>query len=597
VAGPKLTVIADSDIVRESIAIALGDRYPLIFVAARDAATNLPPSDLVILESPTADAARRTVDAAGSPTLRIVCSGPAAGDGDLGFPFYPESLRAAVQRALGLPRRVAPTANAELDYPLIPHGAATIAAKAAASGLPALICGARGSGTRRLARQIHARAGGARFVAVPAAGFGADLAASLRGECSTGLTLCIDRIDAMPATAMEHLAALLDDGVFGAVAHGPRLLCTAESDPDTIIATSVIDPDLFYRLAVLPIHLPALCTRLDDLPAIAAVVLARLAERHAPDARPRLGSDALARLSRYAWPGNLAELEAVLARSLVFCRTDVLGAGDLLFDIAAADRAPAVVAIAAAHADPDPPGDAPVPEPAAPDGRDHELDLLLQELAHELKNPMVTIKTVAQHLERLLDEESGQREMARMTGEAVDRMDRALENLLDFTRFGEPVPRGARLADIVGECFETMDPEFAAHRILLDERVDPGATVVADRGQLVYALDNLLRAIVRVAGDGATLVVRSPLARSGLDLEFPTTTASITAALARWSDGAPPGTAIAASIPFVFARALVERNGGSVQVRPGEGKTTVSVALPEGSWEAEEDEETAYPDR
>lgn len=593
-ADPKLTVMADSDIVRESVAIALGDRYPLTFLNPEDA---LPRSDLIIVEVPAADAARRAVDATGTPVVRIVHGGTAADDNDLAFPFHAESLRAAVKRALGLPRRAAAPAKDELDYPLIPQRAATIAAKAAASRLPALICGARGSGTRRLARQIQARSGSARFVAVPAAGFSADLAASLRDEHGEGLTLCIDRIDAMPPAAMEHLAALLDDGVFGAAARGPHLLCTAETDADSILANSGIDPDLFYQLAVLPIQLPALHTRLDELPAIGEVVLARLVARHAPDRRPRLGTDALARLSCYPWPGNLAELEAVLARSLIFCRSEVLGAGDLLFDIAAVDRAPATTAVAATRADPARTNTS--PEPALPEGHGHggEIDLLLQELAHELKNPMVTIKTVAQHLERLLEEGSGQREMARMTGEAVDRMDRTLENLLEFTRFGEPVPRGARLADVVGECFEAMDPEFAAHRILLDDRVDPGATVVADRGQLVYALDNLLRAIVRVAGDDATLVVRSPLARSGLDLEFPTTTASITAALARWSDGAPPGTAIAASIPFVFARALVERNGGSLQVRPGEGKTTVSVALPEGSWEAEEDEETAYPDR
>ena len=133
--------------------------------------------------------------------------------------------------------------------------------------------------------------------------------------------------------------------------------------------------------------------------------------------------------------------------------------------------------------------------------------------------------------------------------------------------------------------------------MLLDDRVDPSAAVTADRAQIAYALENLLRAVVRAAGAGVTLVVRSPLTRSGLVIEFPTTTASITEKLARWSDGSSDGPAVAASISFVFARALLERNGGAVDIHADDGKTSITVALPAGDEEVEEDEEAAYLDR
>lgn len=598
-AGPKVTVITDSDIVRESVAVALGARHPLAFVPPGS-----PPdatAALLICECPGAAADADAAAARGLPTLRIVTAGSAAA-GDLPFPFFPERLRAAVRGALersdaDAAPGAAPAANA-IDFPLIPAAAAAVAAKAAASGLPALICGERGTGTRRLARQIHARGGGGRFLAVPAAGLSPAIAAAIREGGSERVTLCLDGIDALPAGAADVLAALLDDGTIDHSGDGARLLCTAEGDAESIVVASGIDPELFYRLAVLPIQLEPLRGRLDEIPAIAAAILARLAARHAPAGpAPVLAAAAAARLRRYPWPGNLVELEAVLARTLVFCRGAEIGADDLVFDIASADSVSAAPRVAAAVR---PPEAAPVPPatPAAtPDGVDAGLELLLQDLAHEFKNPMVTIKTTAQLLERQLDAESGQREMARMTGEAVDRMDRALENLLAWTRFAAPVRHAARLADVVSECLEALDAELVARRILLDDRVDPRAIVVADRGQLGWALDNLLRAAIRAAGDGATLVLRTPLAHTGLVLQLPTSTASVTAALARWSDGAAAPATVAASIGFVLARTLIERNGGTVRVQAGEGETTLTVTLPAGDEEAEDDEEAAYPDR
>ena len=598
-ADPKVTVISESITVRESVEVALADRCALTHIAAADAAVMPIPhdADVFVCEVPAAVAGGKRASAQGVPVVWVASPGSPPPESGLAFPFLPESLRAAVRHAAATrnapPQQTGERPTLDLDHPLIPRSAAAIAAKSVATGLPTLISGDSGSGARRLARQVHVQAGGGRFLAVPASQFTDEVVAIVRrGRCER-ITLCLDRIETMPVASMELLSTLLDEGLFAAAPEGPRLVCTAGADADAVVATARIDPELYYRLAVLPIDLPPLRTRCDDLPAIAAAVLARLAKRHAPGATPRLAEDAVARLCRYPWPGNLAELEAVLARSLVFRAGDVLAAADLVFDIAAAVRASSESPPRATRAEAER-----EPVPSTPGPRNSELDLLLQELAHELKNPMVTIKTVAQHLERLLDQESDQREMARMTGEAVDRMDRALENLLAFTRFEQPVPRETRLAEVVGECFEAMDAEVGARRILLDDRVDPGASVFVDRSQLVYALDNLVRAVLRAAGDGATLVVRSPLSRSGLVFEFPTSTASVTAALARWSDSAPPASGVAASIPFVFARALIERNGGSVRVRPGDGTTTVAVELPTGHEEAEEeDEEAAYLDR
>jgi len=597
VAGAKITVVSDSTSVRESVDVALGARYLLTHFTAAEARSRpggIDEASWVICEAPTSGTVFAPPLVALPKVLWIVAAGAqapnGAGENVIAFPFLPETLRAKLAHALAAaPLRGARAAlSSELGYPLVPQNAVAVASKAAQTSLPVLITGASGTGTRRLARQIHVASGGGRFLTVPAARLSADIVAAARTARSDRGTLCIDRLDTLTPAGAELLAELLDDeGCGSPPGTATRLICTAEIDADTLPKSTGLERDLFYRLAVLPIHLPALRDRGDEMAAIAATVLARLAVRHAPESAPRLGDDALARLRRYPWPGNLAELEAVLTRSLVFLDGDVLHAGDLLFDLegAGARESPQAASSPAAGAS------VAVDRPVG-------FDLLLNDLAHELKNPMVTIKTVAQHLERLLDEESGQREMVRMTGEAVDRMDRALENLLQFTRFEAPLPRDTSIADVLGECLEAIDAEVALHRVLLDDRVAPAATVRADRSQLVYALENLLRAVLRTAGDGTTLVMRTPLTRTGLVLEFPTSTASVTAKLARWSDGAPAATAVESSIQFVFARALIERNGGTVGVRVGDGRTVVSVDLPAGGDEAEEDDDEAtYLDR
>src|SRR5439155_921418 len=115
--------------------------------------------------------------------------------------------------------------------------------------------------------------------------------------------------------------------------------------------------------------------------------------------------------------GALAELEAALARALLLAGGGVIEAAHL--DLGA--EPPAVVAAAAA---------------AAPGGA--ALEYLLAELAHELRNPLVTIKTFADHLPALLEDAELRTRFASLTGDAIERMDGLLENVLAFARLGAP---------------------------------------------------------------------------------------------------------------------------------------------------------------
>lgn len=577
-AGASITVIANSLSLRESVSVALAARYRLTFASAGELSM-LPPCDLLIVAADEALPPALESELARRAHLRWPTGAP---------PASPERLRLLVRD------RLAGAASQRwphwLAYPAIPRTAEALAARAGLTDLPVLITGEAGCGKRRLARQIHATSGTTSLLVVAATDLAAaTLENALRGEAEAGrTTLLVTEIAGAPAAAYDLLARILEEGgVRGR--HGwraARLICTSTSDADELAVSPSIDRDLFYRLAVLPIHLPPLRQRRDDVAALARDIVQRAPTAAAPTAPPQLSSEALARIERYPWPGNLAEMESVLCRSALLCDGATLEADDLVFDPTALEARPVARPAATTSR-----LNGSAPPPAA------RLELIVNELAHELKNPMVTIKTLAQHLARQLGGDEDDREMARMTGDAVDRLDRSIENLLRFARFEKPCPGNVALAAIAGDCLEGVAHDLDEQRVLLDDRVGPTATAYVDRSQVTFALESLLRAVVRAAGERTTCVVRTPRTRCGLVLEFPQSAGSVTSKLARWADGGAHNGAVEPSMHFMFGKALIERNGGSVSVQVEDGRTAVLIDLPQGKDESDEDEEAAYLDR
>jgi two-component system response regulator PilR (NtrC family) len=117
--------------------------------------------------------------------------------------------------------------------------------------------------------------------------------------------------------------------------------------------------DLFYRLNVIELVVPALRERLDDLEPLADAILTRVA---GAGPRPLLGPGVLDALRAYAFPGNVRELENILERAMAFADGGVIEVSDLALKGAGTVPAAAVVALAPPDAPPAPPAD------AAPDG-------------------------------------------------------------------------------------------------------------------------------------------------------------------------------------------------------------------------------------
>jgi len=107
-----------------------------------------------------------------------------------------------------------------------------------------------------------------------------------------------------------------------------RLIAATSRDLTREIAAGRFREDLYYRLNVVPVHLPPLRERREDIPLLVAHFVRKYNARLKKNVE-RLEDDALAALSGYSWPGNIRELENVLERTILFAERPVIRAADL----------------------------------------------------------------------------------------------------------------------------------------------------------------------------------------------------------------------------------------------------------------------------
>jgi len=139
-----------------------------------------------------------------------------------------------------------------------------------------------------------------------------------RFEMAEGGTLFLDEIGDMPMEAQTRLLRVLQQGEYTIVggrtpiATDVRIVAATNKDLRQLIARGLFREDLFYRLNVVPLRLPPLRERIEDLPDLARHFFAQAEKEGLP--RKTLSQGALDIMRRYAWPGNVRELENLIRR-------------------------------------------------------------------------------------------------------------------------------------------------------------------------------------------------------------------------------------------------------------------------------------------
>jgi two-component system nitrogen regulation response regulator GlnG len=274
-------------------------------------------------------------------------------------PFDIGNLVATVQRSLTNRRRSAQPHGGEPglpeeQLPIIGRSPAMqeiyrVIARLMNTDLTVLIAGESGTGKELVARALHdfGKRKGGPFVPVNMAAIPRELIESElfghekgaftgaatrrvgRFEQGEGGTLFLDEIGDMPLEAQTRLLRVLQQGEFVPVGgHHPirtnvRIIAASHRDLRLMVGQGLFREDLFYRLNVVPIRLPGLRERVDDIPALVLHFLAKAQLDGLP--LKTLTPEAMVRLKSHAWPGNVRELENLVRRLAVLYAEDTIG--------------------------------------------------------------------------------------------------------------------------------------------------------------------------------------------------------------------------------------------------------------------------------
>jgi serine/threonine-protein kinase PknK len=208
-----------------------------------------------------------------------------------------------------------------------------------ASDVPVLIVGESGTGKELVARAMHANGPRARrpFVSencasVPETLLESTLFGHVRGaftgasstraglfDVADGGTFFLDEIGEMSLAMQSKLLRVLQDGEVRAVGGermrkvDVRIIGATHRDLESMVAAGTFREDLFYRLNVVTLRVPALRERTEDIP----LMVAHFVKKHAAGAKVTVTRAAMAKLATFAWPGNVRQLENEVRRALV----------------------------------------------------------------------------------------------------------------------------------------------------------------------------------------------------------------------------------------------------------------------------------------
>ena len=163
---------------------------------------------------------------------------------------------------------------------------------------------------------------------------GADRRQPGRFEMAERGTLMLDEIGELPLAVQGKILRILEERTYERVGGGRtqradvRLVAATNRDLESMVSEGAFRSDLFFRLNVFPIELPALRERSSDIPLLARHLLGELARRHKMEP-PRLDDEACEMLAAQPWPGNVRELANVLERAVILAEGPVLRGVDL----------------------------------------------------------------------------------------------------------------------------------------------------------------------------------------------------------------------------------------------------------------------------
>jgi DNA-binding NtrC family response regulator len=231
---------------------------------------------------------------------------------------------------------------------------AQLSEEVARSEVTVLIEGESGTGKEIVARTIHLKSPRAdkpfisvNCAALPEQLLEAELFGHVKGaftgavadkpgrfQLADGGTLFLDEIGDLPAKGQGDLLRVLEDGTFRMVGGtklvrvNVRVVAATNKNLQAAVVAGKFREDLLYRLQIVPIAIPPLRERAEDIPLLVESFLEHFSTKH-KRRRKKLSGEALQLCQRFPWPGNVRQLRNTMERLVITCKNATIGAGDL----------------------------------------------------------------------------------------------------------------------------------------------------------------------------------------------------------------------------------------------------------------------------
>lgn len=223
--------------------------------------------------------------------------------------------------------------------------------KIAPTDAPVLITGENGTGKEMIAQALHenSRRKNKPFIKVNLGGisrnlFESEMFGHIKGsftgavsnrigrfELADGGTIFLDEIGELDVESQVKLLRVLQEKSFEPLGDSRsrkvdvRIICATNAHLEEMIKTGTFREDLYYRINLISIHLPALRERTDDLPLLIHHFAEKACKNHT-----KFTASAIEKLSQYSFPGNIRELKNIVERALLMCNNDIVSAEDIL---------------------------------------------------------------------------------------------------------------------------------------------------------------------------------------------------------------------------------------------------------------------------
>ncbi len=462
----------------------------------------------------------------------------------------------------------------------------------------------------------------------------ADLPLQIRGEAGTGRALLVRYVDAFGARSGAALAHVVcSEDTRSADIHeavraaregraAPAALSIWLADADRLpvevqhqiagwsefglpdgarprwlaSGRDALAPALSRALGPLCVTLPPLRETPERIARFAAAVAQHWCAAHGERARS-FSADAVAALEEYPWPGNLRELEGVVVETLLFSAADPLAAEDLQHEglpFAPLDASAVGTLVEAGEPDaanepaPTPPTEksAPVAQ-ATPDvarggsASNGSLRNLVGALAHEVRNPLSSIRTFAELLTDRFDDPEFRTRFAETVGDDIRRIEHVVERLGQMASLEPPESGTVDLERLLDELLDEQSLSIRNRRLVVLKELDiEGSLVLGDEEQLRFAFEALLNRSVQLVPEGGSVYLATRQHAAGLN-GLPSVRVLMRyqgPAPARRVKGMSPEET---SLEFALAEAIVRAHNGGFAVEAGEsGETVILADLP-----------------